>query len=76
MANERKLPAVGEEIHLPGLSAQPLVLAVGTTIALVGLTTWWPILVGGLVIVVLSLGAWIRDARAEYKHLPDHSSHH
>lgn len=76
MANERNLPEVGEEIHLPGLSAQPLVLTIGATVALVGLTTWWPMLVAGLIIVALTLIAWIRDARDEYKHLPEHSSHH
>lgn len=76
MSTERQLPEVGEEIHLPGLSAQPLVLTIGTTLALLGLTTHWFLLVAGLVIVVLSLGAWIRDARDEYKHLPDRSSHH
>ena len=75
MATDRQLPEVSEEIHLPGLSAQPLVLTVGITIALLGLTTHWFLLVAGLVITVLTLFVWIRDARDEAKHLPDHSAH-
>lgn len=72
MATDRKLPEVGDEIHLPGLSAQPLVVAIGVTLMLVGLTTHWVIFAIGAVAFVLSVGAWIRDAREEYRHLPEH----
>lgn len=75
MAIDRKLPEVGDEIHLPGLSAQPLLVAVGVTIALIGLTSNTVVLIIGLVVFLLALVAWIRDAREEYKHLPDHSEH-
>lgn len=76
MATERKLPPVGEEIHLPGPSAQPLMVAVGSAIALVGVTTHWALLVTGLVTVVITLFLWIRDARAEFKALPEHHQEH
>ena len=76
MATERKLPPVGEEVHLPGLSAQPLMLAVGTTIALIGITTLPVILIIGLAIVVITLFLWIRDAIAEFKELPEHHDSH
>ncbi len=33
---EKPVPPAGDEIHLPGNSAQPLILTVGITIALVG----------------------------------------
>lgn len=76
MATERQLPEVGEEIHLPGPSAQPLLVAVFTTMLLLGLTTWWPILAIGAVGLVLTIGVWTRDAIAEYKALPDgHDDH-
>ena len=36
---EPEVPAAGEEIHLPGPSIQPVLLAFGITIAIVGITT-------------------------------------
>jgi hypothetical protein len=68
-----ELPPVGEEIHLPGSSVLPVLLAVGLTLALVGVTLS-PILVvaGGL----LSIGVivrWVGDTRREIDDLPlDH----
>lgn len=76
MATEREIPEVGEEIHLPGPNAQPLLLALFGTIAIVGLTPDSPVyfLIGAIgSIWVLAL--WIRDARAEFKSLPDHHHH-
>jgi hypothetical protein len=77
MATERKLPEVGEEIHLPGPSAQPLMLAVGSTIALLGVTQPKPIFfIVGIAIVIITLFKWIRDAIAEFKALPDSHGDH
>ena len=74
---DRPVPPSGEEIHIPGGSIQPLLLTVGITAALLGLTTHWTVLVAGLVLTLWVLVAWIRDARAEYEHLPlDHSAEH
>jgi hypothetical protein len=70
MSLERPVPPVGEEIHLPGPSAQPLVLTIGITMALVGITVSVIFLIVGLVLTVATLALWIRDARAEYQHLP------
>ncbi|MBJ7470184.1 MAG: hypothetical protein JHD16_02740 [Solirubrobacteraceae bacterium] len=76
MATERQLPPIGEEIHLPGLSAQPLLVAVFTTIALLGVTIDTPVFfIIGIVGLLITLYAWIRDAVAEFKALPDHHDH-
>ncbi|MFT4035031.1 MAG: hypothetical protein QM679_05595 [Patulibacter sp.] len=76
MATERQLPEVGEEIHLPGPSAQPLLVAVTTTIMLVGVTQPSPVFfLFGLITLLMVLYSWIRDARAEFKALPDHHDH-
>lgn len=76
MATERQLPPVGEEIHLPGPSAQPLMLAVGSTIALIGVTKDTPVIfIIGIAVVLITLFLWIRDAIAEYKATPDHHHH-
>lgn len=70
---EPEVPPAGEEIHLPGPSIQPLLLAFGITIAIVGITTFFVLVVAG---VVLSLGTilmWIRDTRRDIDALPlDH----
>jgi len=47
------------------------------TTALIGVTTTWVLLVAGLVLTLWVLVAWIREARAEYEHLPlDHHAEH
>lgn len=67
---ERDPPPVGEEIHLPGGSLQPIAITVGVTLALLGLTTFTILIWVGLVIVVWALALWIRDARREMQDLP------
>ena len=42
---EPELPPGGEEIHLPGPSIQPLLLAFGITIAIVGITTFFVLVI-------------------------------
>ena len=70
---EPEVPPVGEEIHLPGPSIQPILLAFGITLGIVGITTTIVLVIAG---VVLSLGVivvWIRDTRREIDELPvDH----
>lgn len=76
MATEREIPEVGEEIHLPGPSAQPLLLALFTTIMVLGLTPESPVyFIVGTIGFVIVLFQWIRDARAEFKALPEHHGH-
>ncbi len=76
MATERKLPPVGEEIHLPGLSAQPLMVAVTSTIALLGVTMATPVFfIIGITGLLITLYLWIRDAVVEFKALPEHHDH-
>ena len=70
---DRPVPPTGEEVHIPGGSLHPLLLTVGITTALLGLTLHWVPLVLGLALTLWVLVAWIREARAEYDHLPlDH----
>jgi hypothetical protein len=65
-----QVPPPGEEIHLPGPSIQPVLLAVGITLALVGVTVSIVLVIVGGLITVGTIIAWIRDARAEYDELP------
>ena len=68
-------PPVGEEIHLPGPSLQPLLLAVGIATTLVGITTALFLVIIGGVLTLGTLIAWIRDARREFDHLPSEHRH-
>jgi len=67
---DRPVPPTGEEIHIPGPSAQPLLLTIGITVSLLGVTMGLIILIPGLLITLMVIVAWIRDARHEYEHLP------
>lgn len=76
MSTQRQLPPIGEEIHLPGPSAQPLLVAATSTIALLGVTIDTPVFfIIGIVGLLITLYTWIRDARREFKALPDHHHH-
>jgi tetrahydromethanopterin S-methyltransferase subunit C len=70
------VPPVGEEIHLPGPSLQPLLLAVGITLSLVGITLGRFVMVSGLVLTVWVVVRWIADTRRDINALPaDHDEH-
>ena len=71
---DRPVPPAGEDIHIPGPSIQPLLLAVGITTALLGVTINVVLLIAGLVLTVAVLFAWIRGARREFEELP--ADHH
>jgi hypothetical protein len=67
-------PPVGEEIHLPGPTILPLVMAIGITLIVVGTTLSWFISgIGGVIFVVVVV-RWIRDTRRDVAALPE--QHH
>jgi hypothetical protein len=78
MSRDPNIPPVGEEIHLPGGSIQPLLLTVGITMALVGVTTSWYITGAGGILTVWVLLRWIADTRRDIAELPVHheGEHH
>lgn len=67
---ERDPPPVGEEIHLPGGSLQPITVTVAVTLALLGLTTFTILIWVGLIILAWAVVLWVRDARREMDELP------
>jgi len=78
MRDDPNLPPVGEQIHLPGGSIQPLLLTVGITIALVGVTTSIVAVIFGSVLALWTIVRWIADARRDIAELPLHheGEHH
>ena len=72
--NYRDAPPVGEEIHLPGPTLIPLVMAIGITLIVVGTTINWLFTIVGGIIFIITLVRWIRDTRRDVAALPD--EHH
>lgn len=70
------VPPAGEEIHLPGGSALPLIVAIGITLLVIGTTIWWVWSALGFLITVTAVGMWIRDVRRDVADLPDDHQHH
>ncbi len=70
------VPPAGEEIHLPGSSLQPVLLALGITMSLVGVTIGRFVMVSGLILTVWVIIRWIADTRRDINALPaDHDAH-
>ena len=73
---EQQAPPVGEEIHLPGPSILPLVMAVGITLAVIGTTIDWLWSIIGVIIFVITLVMWVRETRRDVSDLPEeHTTH-
>jgi hypothetical protein len=67
---EPEVPPVGEELHLPGPSIQPLLLAFAITIAIVGVTTTIVLTIAGVILTLAVIVAWVRDTRRDIDELP------
>jgi hypothetical protein len=68
-----EIPPTGEEVHLPGPTILPLLVAAGITLAVIGITISKILLVGGVIITIVCVVRWIQDTRREVDELPlDH----
>ncbi len=56
--------------HLPPPSIWPAVLALGIAGVLTGLVLNIVLLASGVVVTVTAIAMWVRDARREYRKLP------
>jgi hypothetical protein len=75
---EPETPPAGEEIHLPGPSALPIVCGAAITMVVIG-TTIGPrfiISIVGLIIFIITAVMWIRDTRRDISELPEEHVHH
>ena len=63
-------PPAGEEIHLPGGSIQPLLLAASITATLLGVTVTIWLLIPGAIVSVATIVRWIQDCRRDIDALP------
>lgn len=69
------VPPAGEDIHLPGGSVLPLVVAIGVTLMVIGTTIWWVWSAIGFVITVVAVVIWVRDVRRDVDELPEEHHH-
>jgi hypothetical protein len=67
---EPEVPPAGEEIHLPGPSIQPILLAFGIALGIVGITTTIVLVIAGVLLAIGTIAVWIRDTRREIDELP------
>ena len=65
-----EVPPAGEEVHLPGGSVQPILLATAITVAIVGITTNVALVIAGAVAAVWIIITWIRQTRRDIDELP------
>ena len=65
-----EIPPAGEEIHLPGPSLLPFLLAIGITASVVGLTLGVVFWVPGVILSVVVIVRWIGETRREIEELP------
>jgi tetrahydromethanopterin S-methyltransferase subunit C len=69
-SDDPQIPPVGEEIHVPGSSIQPLLLAIGLTFALIGVTISWILTILGGLLALAVIVRWIADTRRDVAELP------
>jgi hypothetical protein len=62
-----------EQLHLPGPSLLPVIVAAGITFALVGIVVNPAICILGVILTIGGIVKWIADTRSEISELPlDH----
>lgn len=59
-----------EELHLPGPSYLPVIVAVGITLAIVGVVLSYFIVAAGLIITVVAIVKWVGETREDVAELP------
>ena len=68
--SEEVVPPAAEQIHLPGPSYLPVVVAAGVTLAVVGVVISFAVLAIGLIITVVGIVRWVRETREDMAELP------
>lgn len=70
-----QLPAIGEEIHVPGPSLLPFITAIGITLGVVGITTIMEISILGWIITAICVYRWIKTTNEDIDELPVEEHH-
>ena len=70
-----EVPPAGEEIHLPGPSLKPFLIALSMTASVVGVTLGPVLWVPGVIVTLGIIVQWIGDTRREIDELPAEHGH-
>ena len=73
---QRSVPPVGEEVHMPEPSVLPLINAAALAITIVSITISWYVVAAGGVVFLITTARWIRDTRRDIANLPLEHQHH
>jgi hypothetical protein len=73
---QRAVPPVGEEVHMPEPSVLPLINAAALAIAIVSITISWYVVAAAGIVFLVTTARWIRDVRRDIAHLPLEHRHH
>ncbi|HEY3019308.1 MAG TPA: hypothetical protein VGJ32_03905 [Solirubrobacteraceae bacterium] len=65
-----EVPPAGEEVHLPGPSLLPFVLACAVTAGIVGITLGYVFWVPGVIVSVVVIVLWVRSTQRDIEDLP------
>ena len=68
---EPQVPPAAEDIHLPGPTIIPFVMAIAITLIVIGTTISWFFSIIGLIIFLICLYRWIADTRRDVGSLPE-----
>jgi Flp pilus assembly protein TadB len=68
---DRRIPPVGEEIHLPGPTLLPFISAIAITLIVIGTTLGIIFSILGLIILVVCIVRWVGDTRRDISELPE-----
>jgi len=64
-------PPAGEEIHLPGPTILPLMVAIAITLIVIGTTLSWILSIIGGIVLVVCIVRWVRDTQRDVAALPE-----
>src|SRR5439155_24384009 len=65
-----EIPPVGEEVHLPGPSLMPFLLACAITAGIVGIKLGFVFWVPGIIVALVVIVRWVRSTQREIEDLP------
>ncbi len=72
---DENVPPAGEDIHLPGPSVLPLLVAIAITCMVIGLTLSWWFSIFGVVLFVISVGHLGARHPARHRRAPRGAPH-
>jgi Flp pilus assembly protein TadB len=74
-AEGSEAPPAGEEVHLPGPTALPLLTGAAITLIVIGLTTFIELTIIGVIVFVVCVFRWVSDTSRDVASLPEEHRH-